>query len=198
MDTFGDHALTCSCGGDRTKRRNLIHNRTHRAALSAGFQTAELEKPDLPPPRPRIEGSSEDGSTILGDADNNGQRRPADVRRGAPVALDIAVTSGLREDWVALSERDPQQVLLQYEGFKCSFLETQRQCLDEGITFVPFVLEAVGGGVGPQGAAVIAELAKITASASGEPADRSAVSIMQNLQITLHKENARALLRRHA
>ena len=97
-----------------------------------------------------------------------------------------------------MSERDPQQVLLQYEGFKCSFLETQRQCLDEGITFVPFVLEAVGGGVGPQGSAVIAELAKITASASGEPADRSAVSIMQNLQITLHKENARALLRRHA
>ena len=59
-------------------------------------------------------------------------------------------------------------------------------------------LEAEGGGVGPQGSAVIAELAKITASVSDEPADRSAVSIMQNLQITLHKENARALLRRRA
>ena len=52
--------------------------------------------------------------------------------------------------------------------------------------------------MGPQGAAVIAELAKITASASGEPADRSAVSFMQSLQITLHKENARAVLRRRA
>ena len=201
MDSFGDHALTCPCGGGKTKRHNVIRNRTHRAALSAGFASAELEKPDLLRPRPRIAGSPEDGSTPPTDHDSNDQRRPADVyiprwRQGSPVALDFAVTSGLREDFVATSERAPQDVVLQYEGFKCSYLDTQQQCLQEGLSFTPFVLEAVGGGIGAQGTAVIAELAKASASASGEPADCSAVSFTQALQITLHKENARAILRR--
>ena len=26
MDIWGDHALTCACGGDRTKRHNLVCN----------------------------------------------------------------------------------------------------------------------------------------------------------------------------
>ena len=202
MDSYGDHALTCPCGGDRTKRHNLIRNQTHRAALRAGFKSAELEKPGLLRPRPCIAGSPEDGSTPSGDTDNSDQRRPADVyiprwRRGCPIALDFAVTSGLREEFIAISEQDPQQAVLQYEGFKCAFLNTQQQCIEEGFTFTPVVMEAVGGGIGPQGAAVIAELAKSTASASGESADNCAVSIMQSLQITLHRENARALLRRN-
>jgi len=160
-----------------------------------------LEKPDLLRPRPRIAGSPEDGSTPAGDADNSDQRRPADVyiprwRRGSPVALDFAVTSGLREEFVSVSEHDPQQVVLQYEGYKCAYLNTQQQCLEEGFALTPVVFEAVGGGLGPQGAAVIAELAKTNASASGESADCCAVSILQSLQITLHRENARALLRR--
>ena len=197
MDSCGDHALTCPCGGDRTKRHNLIRNRVHRAALQAGFHSAELEKPDLLRPRPRILDALEDGSALFSEND----RRPADVyiprwHRGAPVALDFAVTSGLREDTVAISAHDPQQVAIQYEGFKCSYLDTQQQCLQEGLTFTPVVLEAVGGGLGPQGAAVIAELAKASAPASGEPADRSAVLLMQSFQIILHRENARAILRR--
>ena len=172
-----------------------------RAALSSGFASAELEKPDLLRPRPRIAGSPEDGSTPPTEHDSNDQRRPADVyiprwRQGSPVALDFAVTSGLREDFVATSERAPQEVVLQYEGFKCSYLDTQQQCLQEGLSFTPFVLEAVGGGIGAQRTAVIAELAKASASASGEPANTSACLAMQRLSIVLHRENAQAVLRR--
>ena len=61
MDVWGDHALTCACGGDRTKRHNLVRNTFARLAASAGWQP-ELEKPGLLHPRPSQGGRSEDGS----------------------------------------------------------------------------------------------------------------------------------------
>ena len=64
------------------------------------------------------------------------------------------------------------------------------------MAFIPVIIEAVGGGVGPQGMQVIAELAKASASASGEPADTNACLTMQRLSIVLHRKNARAILRR--
>ena len=102
----------------------------------------------------------------------------------------------MRDDVVATSAADPQQCFLRYEDQKCAYLDTREQCQGEGITFIPMILESVGGTWGPQGAMVIAELAKASASASGESADHCAIIALQRLSVTLHRENARAVLRR--
>ena len=51
LDRFGDHALVCPCGGDSTRRHNLLRNMTYHAAVSSNLNP-ELEKPGLLPQRP--------------------------------------------------------------------------------------------------------------------------------------------------
>ncbi len=60
------------------------------------------------------------------------------------------------------------------------------------------VMEATGGGWGKVARGVWSELAKSPASANGEFETESACAIMlrQRLSMTLHRENARACLRR--
>ena len=38
MDIYGDHALTCACWGDHTKRHNMIRNVGVRLTTSAGWR----------------------------------------------------------------------------------------------------------------------------------------------------------------
>ena len=67
---------------------------------------------------------------------------------------------------------------------------------DDG--FIPMVVEAVGGGWGKMARCVWSELAKTSALATGELETEStcAVLLQQRLSMTLHRENARACLRR--
>ena len=50
---FGDHCLTCACGGDRTKRHNLLRNEMFHLCNSSGL-SPELERPGLLQQRPLI------------------------------------------------------------------------------------------------------------------------------------------------
>ena len=98
VDKHGDHCLTCSCGGDRTKRHNLLRNEVFHLCNSAGL-SPELERPGLLQSRPLAGSAQESGA----ERDPNANRRPADVylpkwRRGAPATLDLAITSCLRAD----------------------------------------------------------------------------------------------------
>ena len=117
-------------------------------------------------------------------------------RAGAPAAFDFAVTSGLRSELVWHSARDGQSVLLRYEDAKCSHMDTKAHCAAEGITFVPMVVDAVGGGWGPEAQRVWGELAKSQALAAGESSSTTGPRLLQSLAIVLHRENARAVLRR--
>ena len=58
------------------------------------------------------------------------------------------------------------------------------------------IAEADGGGWGPQAHKVFHELAKFTSSMTGEPESLVAGHILQSLSMILHRENARAILRR--
>ena len=64
--------------------------------------------------------------------------------------------------------------------------------------FVPMVMEAVGGGWGRAARGVWSELAKSSALAAGELQTEQSCAIMlrQQLSMLLHRENARACLRR--
>ena len=89
-------------------------------------------------------------------------------------------------------------VCTKYEDIKCEHEDTHSQCLAQGITFIPMIMEAVGGGWGKMARCVWTELAKTSALASGELATDStcAILLQQRLSMTLHRENARACLRR--
>ena len=157
----------------------------------------ELEKPDLLLPRPLLGALPEDGMA------RDTARRPADVymprwHRGTPACLDFAVTSGMRDNFLARSILDNKAALIDYEDFKCSHLDTKRHCDREGMTFIPMIVEAVGGSWGPQAHKVWCELAKSTALATGEREDSIVQRIFQGMGLILHRENTRAIIRRGA
>ena len=194
LDKYGDHCLVCPCGGDRTRRHNMLRNYVYHYARSAGLNP-ELEKPGLLQPRPAVGGLTEDGSR----PSNPEARRPADVflprwRRGTPIALDFAVTSGLRD--VQACIREPSAALTTYEDYKRGHLNTERLCAEDGHAFCPMVMEAVGGAWGPAAVKVFSELAKSKSMLTGESFDILLSQLYQNLGTILRRENARAIIKR--
>ena len=196
VDRYGDHCLTCSCGGDRTKRHNLLRNEVFFQCNSAGLNP-ELERPGLLQPRPLTGAVQESGA----DRHPQSLRRPADVylprwRRGMPAALDLAVTSGLKTDMVRRSAENGSAAVIAYEDYKRSFLDTDTTCQEEGINFIPLMCEADGGAWGPAANTVWSELAKRKSVLTGEQISTTVTRLLQSLGLILHKENARAILRR--
>ena len=170
------------------------------AAASANLHP-ELEKPGLLPQRPLSGSLYENGSSVLDAHAQSSSRRPADVYiprwwAGPPAAWDFAVTSGLRADKLRASALDGSVAESHYEGFKRGYLGTKDLCQAEGMAFIPMIIEAVGGGWGSEAAKVWAELAKTIALATGEPRAIISSRLLQSLAIRLHRENARAILRR--
>ena len=200
MDIWGDHALTCACGGDRTKRHNLVRNAGVRLATTAGWRP-EPEKPGLLRPRPTQGNRCEDGSEGREDGRGPEARRPADIfvprwDLGGSAALDFAVTSGLRTDMLEQTAADGCSGILAYEHFKNSYLDTATHCASEGVKFIPMVVEAHSGAWGPNASKVWLRLGKAISIISGESTALEALRAKQNLGLILHRETARAILRR--
>jgi hypothetical protein len=194
--------LSCCGGGDRTRRHNLLRNAVYHAACAARL-SPELEKPGLLPQGLRVGSTYENGSSPK-DADWDASfRRPADVfiprwQQGPPAAWDFAVTSGLRPDCMTDAICDPGLICTRYEDLKCSFKSTKEACQSQGFAFIPMIVEAVGGGWGRAARCVWSKLAKSSVLSSGELATEStcAVQFLQRFSMILHRENARACLRR--
>jgi hypothetical protein len=75
-------------------------------------------------------------------------------------------------------------------------LDTAASCQAEGLTFIPVVCEADGGGWGPAAQKTFSELAKHKSALTGEDASKVAVQLYQSLGLVLQRENARAIIRR--
>ena len=194
-DSFGDHARVCPCGGDRVKRHNQLRNILAGRARAAGLQP-EVEKPNLLPPRPELQGGTEDGSQPRGNG-----RRPADVwianwNLHGPAAFDVAVTSGLRQGHLAASAADGSKASMDYEVRKCHHLDTLQACATEGLQFIPLVVEACGAGWGPTALKTWRSLSAAIAARTSESSSVELQRLLQALGIALHRENARAIMRR--
>ena len=175
----------------------MIRNVVVRLATSAGWRP-EPEKTDL----------LRSVSTAGGDISTSGEearpeaRRPADIfvprwDLGGSAALDFAVTSGLRTDVLEqTASQGGLPCLTAYEDYKSSHLNTSQICAENGITFVPMVMEAHSGGWGPAATKVWSRLSRAISLVSGEPAAVEALRLKQNLGLTLQRETARAILRR--
>ena len=154
---------------------------------------SEREKQGLLPPRP-------DDECLRGERVSGG-RRPADVwlaswAGGPPGAVDFAVTSGLRRDKLAMAADDPSAIWGGYEEHKRRHLDTESLCRDQGLSLLPFVVEAHGGGLGPVARRVCAAIARAGAARAGEEVEVQAASMVRRISISAHRENARSMLRR--
>ena len=185
MDRKGRHAAVCGCGGDRNRRHNGVRDRVCTFA-SAAHQNLEKEKPGL------LQPSS--------DQPNAAGRRPADVflpswHRGAGAALDIAITSPSRRDFVLQASRAPGAAAKAYEQSKRNYMNTAADCLQQGFNFIPLVGEP-SGGWGPSAQCFFKQLSRSLAGQSGIEA---AVALRQHRQLIgvfLRRANARAIFSR--
>eukprot|EP00663_Eupelagonemidae_sp_cell21sb_P011775 gene11775-biopygen4742 len=200
MDVWGDHALVCSCGGDRTTRHNLLRDLVLRFAKSSGH-AAMAEKPGLLPPRPPIGGAWENGTSGMAIRSFKAQdRRPADVwlpawNGGLPAAVDLAVTSGLQSALLDLSAQNGSAATERYAQRKRRYLDTAQQCTDAGLRFVPFIVEAEGG-LGKEAHTLVTALAHDSARLTGETPSTRAERALQSLSVALQRANALAIIRR--
>ena len=209
MDSYGDHALTCPCHGDRTVRHNAIRDAVYDVCRSANMNP-EREKAGLLPARPLEDGLQCSTDQLSSNADETvipRGRRPADVylprgTSGSPMALDFACTSALRADRMHQASRNPVCVISEYEDFKREFRaqgdteSTERQCANQGFRFVPMVLEAHSGGWGKAPLQIFDAIAKALSATSPDSSEASSLRIAQRLSISLQRENARAIWKR--
>ena len=75
-------------------------------------------------------------------------------------------------------------------------MRTLEQCNDRRLEFLPFIIEADGGGLGPIARKVCATIAQAGAARDGEEVSCRAASLLRRITTTSHCENARAMLRR--
>ena len=192
LDVYMDHALVCGCGGDRTLRHNAVRNTVYEDARNVGIRCTK-EKSGLLPPRPGHE-------SLQGERSTNG-RRPADIwfpdwRNGKAGAVDFAVTSGLLADMLQSVISDPTVVCARYDDFKRGYLDTETQCAARNLDFLPFVMEAHSGGVGKSARRICSHIAKIGSARESEDIFETTSTMFRRITISLHRENARAVLRR--
>ena len=186
MDRYADHATVCSCGGDRTIRHNAIRDQVYSEIRELG-SPAEREKAGLLPSRPES-----DGLPAVAQ-----RRRPADIwipgQAGAQArAIDFAVCSGFRAPLLGAPEHAADSTFAEYEDYKRQYQETDLQCRNEGMDFVPFVIEAHAGGVSPLARRTIDSLLKTAPGAT----EAAPLRMAQRISCALQREVARAVLRR--
>ena len=197
IDSYGDHALACPCRGDRTVRHNALRDLTCTEAVFARG-SPEKEKQGLFPGRPLDDGAPSQ------QQQEDRQRRPADVylprgvggTKRAPAALDWAITSGLRADKVQQVVEGSTDILAEYADFKRSFKDTESKCQQQGIQFIPLIVEAHGGGWGGPLRQAMGYLAAQQKAAGEWCREGTATRMAQRISTTLQRENARAIFRR--
>ena len=79
--------------------------------------------------------------------------------RGSPAALDLAITSPQRQDILAQAASETGAAAVDYESRKRQYLDTEEECRQQGILFVPLGAESSGGG-GPTAMATFRRLAR--------------------------------------
>eukprot|EP00660_Eupelagonema_oceanica_P019521 gene19521-biopygen901 len=142
----------------------------------------------------------EDGKKCGGSRGAEG-RRPADVflpawSLGKPACLDFAVTSGLSMGALHASAQDGAAATTEYAARKQALLDTASHCTDEGLDFIPMIVEASGGGWGADACQLFHTLSKSAARLTGDTPSDKLEQFHQSLSVCLHRANARAIWRR--
>ena len=164
MDVHGDHALVCSTNGDRIYRHNALRNKALHFCEQARLKP-ELEKKGLL------------------DSNTKTKCRPADIYipnffASQQTALDFGVTSGLRSALLQFSSENNRFATEEYSEFKKNNLDTEQNCKNMDIKFIPMVIEGSAGSWRVEAELVWKLIIRSTASLTGEP-----ISLVQIISI---------------
>ena len=175
-DPLGDHHVGCGGNGGRIHRHDSL-----RDALFAAAQSAALA------PRKEVP------ALIPGSAS-----RPADVflpnwNRGRPAALDVTVISTLQDLTVAGAAATQGHALRIGEERKLA--AHQSDCQATGISFVPLVVESLGGWC-EEAVHTIGRIGRLLGQRSGVPPAESTRHLFQRLSVCLWRGNATMWLER--
>ena len=97
---------------------------------------------------------------------------------------------------------NPEQIASDYRTVKREFradgetVSTEEQCRQQDLLFIPMVLESHGGSWGRTSRKTLDTISKHLAAARGDRDDQTSLLIAQRLSIALHRETARAILKR--
>ena len=176
-DRMGDHSLGCSKTGDRIARHNMLRDVIFEAAASADLGPSKEEKNLLP-------------GTIA---------RPGDVtiRRwcnGKDGAIDVTVTGPLSSSNVAGTAAKAGASL--EKACQRKVRDTAEACRQEGIVFLPFAIETLGG-FHPGAIAQVKQLAAALARCKGLEEGEVTSQLFGRLSLTLMRSNATMLSSRH-
>ena len=89
-----------------------------------------------------------------------------------------------------------------YQAFKCSYcpagetVSTEALCTQQGLNFIPMVIESHAGGWGSAARQTLAFISKSIAASLNENPELASLWLAQRLSISLHRETARAILKR--
>ena len=169
-DGFGDHQVSCGGNGDRIRRHDSLRDALFSAAQSAAL-APRREVPAL------IPGASS---------------RPADLylpywKRGRPAALDVTVISTLQKTTI--------QGAAVRQGFALGVGEERKRashsssCHSAGISFVPLVVETLGGW-SSEAVETIKAIGRLQGQRLGLPLSESTRHLFQQLAIRLWRGNA--------
>ena len=83
-----------------------------------------------------------------------------------------------------------------YEEFKRQFTDTAQLCDAQGFVFTPMVVESHSGAWSSNARQVFSKIAAAQSSVTNVSSDIISLAIAQRLSIALHRENARAIVKR--
>ena len=176
-DSLGDHSLGCAKTGDRIARHNMLRDVLFETAASADLGPVKEERHLLP-------------GTIA---------RPGDlvIRRwtdGKDGAIDVTVTSPLARSNVASAAAEAGASLV--KACQRKVRDTADACRQEGLVFLPFSMETLGG-FHSGAVAQVRLLASALARSKGSDEREASSQLFGRLSLNLMRGNALMLSSRH-
>ena len=175
-DRMGDHALGCRTSSDRIARHNMLRDVIFEAAASADLGPTREERQLLP-------GTS---------------ARPGDVmiRRwasGKDAVIDVTVTGPLAASNVSAAAAEAGAALT--KACQRKLRETAEACRQEGLVFLPFAMETLGG-LHSGAVTQVRQIAATLARSKGLPEGEVTGQLFGRLSLTLMRGNAQMLASR--
>ena len=172
-DRMGDHALGCRTSSDRIARHNMLRDVIFEAAASADLGPTREERQLLP-------GTS---------------ARPGDVmiRRwasGKDAVIDVTVTGPLAASNVSAAAAEAGAALT--KACQRKLRETADACRQEGLVFLPFAMETLGG-LHSGAVTQVRQIAATLARSKGLPEGEVTGQLFGRLSLTLMRGNAQML-----
>ena len=168
------HAGTCVAGGEKTLRHTAVRDAICKWADRAGLQPDKERAGLLLPQRPEDAGAE--------------HRRPADIYlpslHGSPAALDLAITAPQRQEVVGQAAVSALAAASQYAAKKASHLNTANLCAQQGVRFVPLVVESTGAW-DREASHILLQISRSAAARTGEDAGVLHGDLLQELCVLM-------------